>query len=133
MRVVFLLGAIFCISLAVVVGTRMSVDATALVLGVACGVLASIPTSLLLIWAIGRRDQAIGRSGGANPGYQYPPVVVVNPGSGNNRPAWGQPGLPGYDDMPLPPGGRQFRIVGDAETPAGAPGYAQPLLSNRDW
>ena len=117
MRVLMVLGAVFCVTLAVVVGSRMSVDATALVVGVACGVLASIPTSLLLIWAISRRDGAstVNQHGG-NGSYTYPPVVVVNPGSGSGRPAWGQPGWPGYEELPLLAGGRQYKIVGEPET-----------------
>jgi hypothetical protein len=112
----------------------MSVDATALVVGVACGVLASVPTSLLLVYALNRRDQvSAGRNGGMGGGYQYPPVVVVNPGQTVGRSAWGQPGLPGYDELPLPGGVRQYKIVGEAETPGRVPehGYAGPR--NREW
>jgi hypothetical protein len=117
MRILMVLGAVFCVTLAIVVGSRMSVDATALVVGVACGVLASIPTSLLLIWAMSRRDAAAaGNQHGGNGSYMYPPVVVVNPGSGSGRPAWGQPGLPGYEELPLPAGVRQYKIVGEPET-----------------
>jgi hypothetical protein len=135
MRVFLVLGAIFCVALAVVVGTRMSVDATALVVGVACGVLASVPTSLLLIWALGRRDQAgaAGRAAGPGFGYQYPPVVVVNPGQGYGRPGWGQAAFPGSDEMPLPGGGRQFKVVGEAETPGRASEYGYPAAGGRDW
>lgn len=134
MRVLWILGLAFCVTLAIVVGSRMSVDATALLVGVACGVLASIPTSLLLVWALGRRDQTYaGRNGGTGGGYQYPPVVVVNPGQGMSRPGWGQPALPAYDEMPLPGGIRQYKIVGDAETPGRIPEYSHPALGSRDW
>ena len=37
---------------AVVIGSRISADAIAVVVGVACGVLASVPISLLMIWAL---------------------------------------------------------------------------------
>ena len=76
-RAGLILGVVFVMALAVVVGNRMSVDAMAVVEGVACGVLASIPTRVLLIWALGRKAGAGGygdRSG------HYPPIVVVNPG-----------------------------------------------------
>ena len=46
------------ITLAIVVGQRMSTDAMAVVIGVVFGVAASIPTSLLIVAATrGRRDQ----------------------------------------------------------------------------
>jgi hypothetical protein len=135
MRVLLVLGAVFCVALAVVVGTRMSVDATALVVGVACGVLASVPTSLLLIWALNRRDPAgtAARPAGPGFGYQYPPVVVVNPGQGYGRPGWGQAAFPGGDDMLLPGGTRQFKVVGEAETPGRASEYRYPAAGSRDW
>jgi hypothetical protein len=44
-----MIGILFSVALAVVIGNRMSTDAMAVVVGVACGVLASIPTSLLMI------------------------------------------------------------------------------------
>jgi len=40
-----------------VIGNRTSVDAIAVVVGVACGVLASVPISLLMIWALRYRQQ----------------------------------------------------------------------------
>lgn len=132
-RVLMVLGAIFCVTLAVVVGSRMSVDATALVVGVACGVLASIPTSLLLIWALSRRDNATANNQhGSHGSYMYPPVVVVNPGAASGRPAWGAPGVPGYDELPLPAGVRQYKVVGEPETPVQSEsGYT--LLRGREW
>ena len=44
-------SVVFAIGLAVLIGTRMSADALGVLVGVVCGVLASLPTSLLLIWA----------------------------------------------------------------------------------
>ena len=78
-------GMAFAVGLAVVIGNRMSADAMAMVVGVACGMVASVPTSLLLMWALGRRNQASvtpveGPRYGAGAGY--PPVVVINPGPG---------------------------------------------------
>ena len=113
-RAGLILGVVFVMALAVVVGNRMSVDAMAVVVGVACGVLASIPTRVLLIWALGRKAGAGGygdRSG------HYPPIVVVNPGQSFGRPRYGSP--PMYsagDDVSPPAGPRYFKVVGDAET-----------------
>jgi len=90
-RVVLALGMVFVVVLAVVVGNRMSSDAMAVVVGVTCGVLASIPTSLLVIWATNRRGDAGEYRERHSPvmgmGAQYPPVVVVNSGEGYARPS----------------------------------------------
>jgi hypothetical protein len=116
-RVVAIVGSVFAVALAVLIGTRMSADALGLLVGVVCGVLASLPTSLVLVWALVRRSQAHGVEGAARyavNGHQYPPVVVVNPGTSYGLPGYGpslsSPGLP-------PPGGaRSFKVVGDEET-----------------
>ncbi len=111
----------FAVGLAVVIGNRMSADAMAVVVGVACGVLASVPTSLLLIWALGRRGQ--GQAMGAEAAGRYglgagfPPVIVVNPGSGYGVPGYGMPPVPSLDrSLPAPGGPRTFKVVGDEET-----------------
>ena len=51
------LGLVFAIALAVVVGSRMSAEAMAVVVGVVCGVAAGIPTSILLLVVMHRRDR----------------------------------------------------------------------------
>src|SRR5512139_3591550 len=85
---VIIVGVVFAVALAVVIGSRMSADAMAVLVGVVCGIGASVPTCLLLVWALVRRAQAMaagaqgygyGRNGAA---ANYPPVVVVNPGYG---------------------------------------------------
>jgi hypothetical protein len=72
-----ILGVVVVVALAVVVGNRMSVDAMAVVVGVACGVLASIPTSLLLIWALGRNARA---DAYGDRSAHYPPIRVRDMG-----------------------------------------------------
>ncbi len=111
----------FGVVLAVIIGQRMSTDAMAVVIGVAVGVAASVPTSLLLVALLRRQrvDEPSGWRAEAGPMYpqlQQPPVIVVNPGQ------WmGQNGTQPY--VPLPPpqmaqegGMRQLRVVGDDET-----------------
>ena len=66
----------FAVTLAVIIGQRMSTEAMAVVVGVACGVLASIPTSLLILAVSGRRGEREVRQQRRD----YPPVVIVNPG-----------------------------------------------------
>ncbi len=94
----------FAVTLAVIIGQRMSTDAMAVVIGVGCGVLASIPTSLLILAVSSRRggQQEVRRR------PEYPPVVIVNPP--NNQPRYLQPPLP----TPLiQPQERQFKVIGD--------------------
>jgi len=119
-RLILILGLVFVVTLAVVVGNRMSADAMAVVVGVTCGVLASIPTSLLVMWASGRRiDPGACREGrvcDAGLGSQYPPVVVVNSGEGYSRPS------PGVFPYGMEQGGllsaspRDFKVVGDPDS-----------------
>ncbi len=120
-RTLAIVGAVFAVALAVVIGNRMSADAMAVVVGVVCGVLASVPTSLLLIWALGRRGQPAGTEAGGGAGQRanYPPVVVVNPGPGYGYGAqgYGPPPTPPLDrSLPAPGSPRTFKVVGDEET-----------------
>jgi len=122
---VIIVGAVFAVALAVVIGNRMSADAMAVVVGVVCGIGASVPTCLLLVWALVRRAQgtAAGAEGhGRNgAGVNYPPVVVVNPGYGaqNYGPALGMIAPPGQlagANGSLAGSSRTFKVVGDEET-----------------
>ena len=136
-RLVLIVAVAFAVGLAVVVGNRMSADAMAVVVGVACGVMASVPTSLLLIWALGRRGQGVGTGADGHPRYgvgtPYPPVVVVNPGTGHNAHSYGLPPLPSMDRTLPPPGGpRSFKVVGDEETMLDKLQYVFPGLSE-EW
>jgi hypothetical protein len=47
---VFLIALAFSVTLAVIIGTRLSEQALAVIIGVVAGVAASIPTSLIIIW-----------------------------------------------------------------------------------
>ncbi|MEE8162580.1 MAG: hypothetical protein V3T92_00955 [Anaerolineae bacterium] len=94
----------FAVTLAVIIGKRMSTDAMAVVIGVACGVAASIPTSLLILAVSSRPGEREGRRRG-----DYPPVVIVNPG--NSQPRYLQPPLL----SPLSHGPHQVKVVGDED------------------
>jgi len=122
-RVIVPLMLGFGVTLALVIGQRMTTDAMAVVLGVAVGVAASVPTSLLLL-ALVRRAQ---REGGgrleppvaAPAAYAPPPqpnIIVLNPGDVLGQ----RTGQAGY--LPQPPaellqdaGLRRLRVVGDAD------------------
>jgi hypothetical protein len=94
----------FAVTLAIIIGKRMSTDAMAVVIGVGCGVLASVPTSLLILAVTNRRDE---RQVQRRP--DYPPVVIVNPA--NNQPRYLQPPLL----SPLSQEPRQFKVIGDED------------------
>lgn len=103
----------FSITLAVVIGTRISADAMAVIIGIICGVLASIPTSVIMVWMVRQRDRQFETQNGQARFGQYPPVVVVN-GQGTN----------GYGQSYSPPAllanpqtnGREFKVIGQENT-----------------
>jgi hypothetical protein len=103
----------FVVTLAALIGTRLSTDALAVVVGVTCGVVAGMPMSVLILAALNRRANA-GLARGNNPGMpqptSYPPVVVIQGGAPapNNL-------IPPYDPSSVEAAPRQFRIVGEDE------------------
>ena len=115
-KFLYVTGVIFVITLAVVMGTRMSPDALAVVIGIICGVLASIPTSAMLVWVMRQRDKQIEMQLGQGRPYggQYPPVVVVN---GQQQPNGYGSSYPAPALMSGPPaGGRSFKVIGQENT-----------------
>ena len=123
---IILLG--FGVALAIVIGQRMSTDAMAVVIGVAVGVAASVPTSLLLV-ALLRKERAtyrpdMGRDQMYPPALpqQQPNVIVLDPSQlGAGRNAQYQTPLPPPDFAP-DGGMRRLRVVGSEEE-----------WSTRDW
>ncbi len=107
----------FGVTLAVIIGQRMSTDAMAVVIGVAVGVAASVPTSLLLV-ALLRRERAVWRSEPPTSQPALPPaqptnLIVLDPAQ-----LWGQRSQQ-MPYIPLPPpdhsqdgGLRRLRVVG---------------------
>lgn len=113
-RFLFFAGLVFAVGLAVVMGTRMSPDAMAVVIGIICGVLASIPTSTLMVLALRQRDRQIEAQYGQMRAWgQYPPVVVVN-GQGPN--GYGNGYNPPLPAGSLLSGSRNFKVVGQEKT-----------------
>ena len=104
----------FAVTLAAVVGNRMSAEAMAVVVGVVCGVAAGIPMSMLIPLVLGRRASQVGE-----PMYQqmggrygaYPPVVVIQGGS--PAPDHMMPPYHSTQLMTHEPVQRQFHIVGE--------------------
>jgi hypothetical protein len=111
-QMVFVLAAVFGLTLAVIIGKKMSTEAMAVVIGVVCGVAAAIPASALLLVALTHRErQQEERERQTQPRGAYPPVVVIQ---GGTPQALGPGPQAGY--WPAPPSGpplpRQFHVLG---------------------
>jgi len=112
---------VFVVSLALVLGSRLPVDALTVVIGVGCGVLASIPTSLLIMAVATHRES---HSEQALSQQAYPPVVVVNAPPGQSQVG---PGWPTYGPTvlaPAPSASRQFHIIGEDDGGSGDRPYS---------
>jgi hypothetical protein len=114
-KFLFVAGTAFAVTLAIVVGVRMSPDALAVIIGVVSGVLASVPTTAILVWVLRQREKQIEAqlTGSRYPGH-YPPVVVVN---GQGSQGYERATLPpAFSAGTLPPGARHFKIIGQEKT-----------------
>lgn len=122
-RVLALAVIAFSVTLAAVVGNRMGGEAMAVVVGVVCGVAASIPMSLLILLVVNRskrqQENPDAQVAQLRPQGNYPPVIVVQGGAPNNNPWSTVPGA-GYGEAPydspspaLEAGERKFRLVGE--------------------
>jgi len=102
-------GVTFAVVLAAIVGQRLSDQAISVLAGAVCGVGASIPTSLLILSLVRRRQESRPeppRQGG------YPPVLVIQSPPAANGFTPHQPGyLPPYA-QPMP---REFTVVGGGD------------------
>ena len=112
---------VFAVTLALVIGNRLSDEALAVLAGAVCGVGAAIPTSLLVVAVSRRRDDPRVQpatyqpfSQGPYPQGTYPPVVVV-------APPGGQQGTNAWNVLPPSfgvPTQRHFTVVGGASVDA---------------
>jgi hypothetical protein len=110
-------GAVaFGVALAVIIGVRLEQAALAVVVGVACGVGASIPASLVIISLLRRRAAREEQRRAQRVEHQAapaPPVVVIAPPQTAQLPQpanW--PGAYG-SAVPSP---RHFEVIGEEET-----------------
>ena len=138
-KTILLLGLVaFSMTLAVIVGRRLSAESMAVIVGVVAGVAASIPTSLIVVWVAAR--PAAGSRPAPAPAENVAPsgqprIVVVQPQAAQVLPSpaysYAQPqpiqhlsyapayGMPTY----VPPPQRTFTVIG-GETLEGAPQVA---------
>ena len=109
-----LVALAFAVTLAVIVGNRLSDEALAVLAGAVCGVGAAIPTSLLILAIARRKDKPEERSQMyAQQQGAYPPVIVVAPPNVQQQPYnWNG----GYPPSLAPPTQRQFTVVGGTPT-----------------
>lgn len=120
---VFLLALAFSITLAVIIGTRLSEQALAVIVGVVAGVAASIPTSLLIVWFATR--SAAAASIRTTPreradGDESPRIVIVQPPPAPPSPIADpyyhvSPPNPARDRPPSPQR-RTFTIIGGEDS-----------------
>jgi len=110
-HVLVLVGLVFAITLAIVVGKKMSAEAMAVVVGVVCGVAAAIPTSVLLLVVFTRRDrQQSSDMDARSRQYGSPPVVVIQGGAPQALPGPQAGYWPAA--QPGPAMNREFHVVG---------------------
>ena len=114
-RLFLVLGLVFGITLAVVVGSRMSAEAMAVVVGIVCGVAAGIPTSAVLLLAMGHRGRRRhGREEQSPRAGASPPVIVIQGGAPQALPPGQEVGYwPAA--QPMAHARRDFHVVGDED------------------
>lgn len=128
-RFIFLIiGSAFAVTLAVIIGQRLSAEAMAVTVGVVAGVAASIPTSLIVVWFATRTVLATREMPRpvAAPTPQPEPRVVMMPQAAQ----FGMPMAQNYAGFPaqayMPPtmpqlqmpaqfAPRQFNVIGGSE------------------
>lgn len=115
----------FAITLAVVVGQRLSSEAMAVLLGVVAGVAASIPTSLIVVWIAARSlASKVESAPRAEPVRAEPRIVVMQQPAPTPAayvyPASPSAAYPGWNGAPAyaapvpsaPMSGRKFTVIG---------------------
>lgn len=105
----------FAVTLALVVGNRLSSEALGVLAGAVCGVGAAIPTSLIVVAVTrrhgGRDSKRTEMSRQPSDRSAYPPVIVVSPQSAQERSPHGWGALPPSLSAPME---RSFKVVGGA-------------------
>ena len=105
-----LLLVAFGVTLAMIIGNRLSNEALSVLAGAVCGVGAAIPTSLIILSVNRRREEPRDRPLPQEPRQSgtYPPIVVVAPPATQHQSS-------GWNALPLSlgaPAGRHFTVVG---------------------
>ena len=118
-----LVALVFAVTLAVVVGNRLSNDAMSVVVGSFCGLLATVPLTIALVVALKQnwgnapevRDEYASRPYPAHPyAPTQPQVLVISPPQQSPAPYGFQSNqlyLP--PNVPAPGAPREFKIIGE--------------------
>ncbi len=104
------LSLAFTVTLAAVIGWRLTNEAMAVLVGVVAGALASVPASLIVVWVTMRHMRGVPREEPSrSPAPQSPPVIVVTAPAPAQMPAAAWPAsLP----IAAPAAERQFSVIG---------------------
>ena len=111
-RYLILLSLVIILATILMIGFKLSNDAIAVIVGVGLGILASIPTSLLLIFVLIRQNGGLKNPPSGLPNQQQPPVIIVN---GGHPPSLSAAPPPAAYQMDLS-AARTFTVVGDEAT-----------------
>jgi len=113
----FLIALAFGLGLAIIIGQRLSRDSLAIIVGVAAGVAASVPTSLLLM-ALLRRERMLMRPPQETPvsTVQTPNIVMLSAADILKQSGYQVTPMAGPPaNLLLEGGARRLRVVGDDE------------------
>lgn len=101
-KVLVTVAVVFAVSLAIVIGKRMSTEAISIVVGIVCGVATSILMSLLITWLVQRHGERE---------KSYPNVIIMS--RGDVRRYTSQPLSQAVEPLRFPPEKRpRARIIG---------------------
>jgi hypothetical protein len=109
------LSLLCALMLILLVGYKLDEQAIAVIIGMGLGILASIPTSLVVAFVLLQKERQVNKEAGQNKSAftQQPPVVVV---TGGNQPSSSPPQTYPFSYPVTPPGNRTFTIVGEEST-----------------
>ncbi len=136
LRLMIMLGMIaFGITLAIIIGQRLTTEAMAVLMGVVAGVVASIPTSLIVVWIamqtmVKRDPEPRPEPRVEPPRPEAPRVIVMQQPQPVPAQAYGYPLHPGWSasSYPAMPAPRKFTVIGGAAEPEEL--AARPLESD---
>ena len=116
--ILVIFGLAFCITLAVIIGQRLSSEAMAVMVGVVAGVAASIPTSLIVLWLVMRSPR--GRMEAPSPPPETRVMMMVPPSAAYDfaQTAYSTSAraqAPQYPALPMAPEARHFTVIGGAD------------------
>jgi len=129
-----LFGLAFAVTLAVVVGQRLSSEAMAVMVGVIAGVAASIPTSLIVVWFATRTTVPRAAPEASRPAERAEPRIIFMPQPAAPAPApAGYQNFAGYPPTATYPAlpARRFTVIGGAEVSLDEPEPPQEVVWQR--